>query len=228
MMVDKYAVKQYVAQRIGTRYIIPTLGIWDRVEDVDFQGLGERFVLKCTHDSGSAVLCDDRASFDWITAEKHLRECMRRNYYWQSREWPYRNVKPRIIAEPYLVDESGVELKDYKFFCFHGEPKLIQVDYDRFHDHKRNLYTTDWEYIPAMIQYPTDPAHEIPRPAALDEMLRIAANLSQGIPHVRVDLYQCDGQVYFGELTFHHGGGMEHFDPESLACQMGDWIVLPS
>ena len=206
-MVDKYEAKKYAAGVIGEQYIIPTLGVWDRFEDIDFDRLPEQFVLKCTHDSGGIVIVKDKAVFDKKKAEKKIRKSLRRNYYYLHREWPYKNVKPRILAEPYMADESGSELKDYKVFCFDGEPRLIQVDYDRFVAHKRNLYTTDWKYIEAEIKFPTDPSHQINRPEKLKELLDLAARLSQAIPHVRVDLYSIEDKIYFGELTLHHGAG---------------------
>lgn len=189
-----------------------------------FDSLPDEFVLKTTHDSGGVIICKNKVELDIKKARKFINASMRVNYYYIGREWPYKNVPHRIIAEKYLVDESGVELKDYKFFCFDGVPKLIQVDFGRFTVHKRNLYTPDWEYVEASIKYPNDPSVQIPRPARLDRMLEIASTLSQGIPQVRVDLYSIGEQIYFGELTMTHGGGMEKFTPKSLEMQIGDWI----
>ena len=225
-MVDKYAVKGYVAGKVGKKYIIPTLGVWERFEEIDFNKLPKQFVLKCTHDSGGVVICKDKEKLDLRYAKMKLNRSLKRNYFYEGREWPYKNVPPRIIAEQYMEDESGKELKDYKIFCFDGEPKLIQVDFGRFDVHRRNLYTTDWEYIDASIKYPKDPNTQIPRPAGLGEMLEAAAKLSEGIPHVRVDLYSINEKIYFGELTLYHGGGMEKFTPEELGRQMGGWIKL--
>lgn len=226
VMVDKYAAKGYVSKRIGEDYIIPTLGVWERFEDIDFGQLPSQFALKCTHDSGGVIICQDKALFDFQKARKQLGRSLKRNYFYEGREWPYKNVQPRIIAEKYLMDESGTELKDYKIFCFHGEPKLIQVDFGRFHVHKRNLYTTDWKYIDASINFPNDPNTQILRPEKLDKMLEIAGMLSEGIPHVRVDLYSIGRKIFFGELTMYHGGGMEKFTPESLGDEMGKWLEL--
>jgi hypothetical protein len=225
-MVDKYEAKKYVGNIIGEEYIIPTLGVWDTFEDVDFNKLPEQFVLKCTHDSGGLVICKDKLSLDMEAAHKKINRCLKRNYYYHGREWPYKNVKPRIIAEKYMTDESGVELKDYKIFNFNGEPKMIQVDYNRFVKHKRNLYTTDWEYIDAAIKYPTDASVDIKKPEKLDEMLELAKILSAGIPHVRTDFYSINDKIYFGELTFYHESGMGKFDPEQFGVDMGSWIKL--
>lgn len=225
-MVDKCEAKKYVASKIGEEYIIPTLDVWDSFDDIDFDLLPDQFVLKCTHDSGGLVICKDKSKFDVQSAKKKINQCLRRNFYWYGREWPYKNVKPRIIAEKYMTDESGTELKDYKIFNFDGEPKLIQVDYDRFVEHKRNLYTTDWKYIEATIQYPTDAGHRINRPRQLEKMLEIARVLSADIPHVRTDFYCINDRTFFGELTFHHGSGFEKFTPESLGEKMGEWLKL--
>ncbi len=226
-MVDKYAAKKWVADRIGEEYIIPTLGVWKHFDDIDFDTLPNQFVLKCTHDSGGLVIVKDKSKLDKRSAKKKLEKSLKRNFYWVGREWPYKNVPPRIIAEKYMTDESGIELKDYKIFNFNGEPKLIQVDYDRFVEHKRNLYTTDWQYIEAAINYPTDPNHQINRPKQLEKMLDLARKLSDGIPHVRTDFYCIDDRIYFGELTFYHASGFAWFKPESFNQEMGEWLKLP-
>lgn len=227
-MVDKYAAKKWVADRIGEQYIIPTLGVWEHFDEIDFDGLPEQFVLKCTHDSGGVVLVADKSKLDKKAAKRKIEKHLKYNYYYGGREWPYKNVPPRIIAEPYLTDESGTELKDYKIFNFDGQPKLIQVDYGRFAEHKRNLYSTDWQYIEASILYPTDPDHQIEKPKNLDKMLELAHKLSEGYPHVRTDFYNIDGKILFGELTLLHGSGFEKFTPPALGEQMGQWLKLPS
>ena len=229
IMVDKYAVREFVADLIGEQYLIPILGIWDTFDRIDFDGLPEQFVLKCNHDSGGVYICRDKAEID-DKKRKELRVFfdahMKVDYYKHSREWAYKDIKRRIIAEKYMVDESGVELKDYKIFAFDGEPFLIQVDYDRFVGHKRNLYTTNWEYINESIKYPTDPEHIIPRPERLDEMLDLSARLSKGFMHIRTDFYNINGKIYFGELTLYHGGGTEKFTSYKLAVEMGKRMNL--
>lgn len=227
VMVDKYEVKKYIADRIGEEYLIPTLGVWDKFDDIDFEKLPDAFVLKCTHNSGGLVLCQDKSKLDIQAAKKKINASLSENYYWYSREWPYKNVKPRIIAEPYMVDESGTELKDYKIFNFHGVPKIIEVDYNRFIGHKRNLYTTDWNYMDVRIHYPNDPTVQIAKPVCLDQLLELAGKLSDGIPHVRTDFYVINGKIYFGELTFFHGAGWDKFTPESFGEEMGSWLTLP-
>lgn len=227
-MVDKYEAKRYVADIIGEEYIIPTLGVWDKFDDIDFDSLPNQFVLKCTHDSGGIVIVKDKTKFDKEEARKKINKCLKRNYYLHGREWPYKNVKPRIIAEKYMVDESGTELKDYKVFNFDGIPNIIQVDYARFSAHKRNLYDTDWKYVEAAIKYPTDKNHEIARPKALDEMLELAKKLSEGIPHLRTDFYSIDEKIYFGELTFFPESGFGSYSPEQFGVEMGKWLNLPN
>lgn len=227
-LVDKYAVRDYVKKMIGDEYLIPLLGgPWHSVDEINFEALPDKFVLKCTHDSGSAIICDDKSKFDINTAKKKLDRCLKTKFFYIAREWPYKNVPPAIIAEKYMVDETGYELKDYKIFTFSGVPKLIQVDYDRFQNHKRNLYDTKWNYLPVQIKYPTDPSIKINRPQKLEEMLAAAEKLSNGLVHVRVDFYSIRDRLYFGEMTFYHGGGFEKFTPKKFEYEMGDWIKLP-
>ncbi len=226
-MVDKYAAKKYVADIIGKEHIIPALGVWNHFDEIDFDGLPNQFVLKCTHDSASVVICKDKQSLNQKATKEKLERSLKRNYYFAGREWPYKNVKPRILAEKYMEDESGSELKDYKIFCFNGEPRLIQVDYNRFSGHKRNLYDTDWNYLEMMLEYPADPSKQIPRPERLEDMLFMARKLSDGMIFARVDFYSKDEEIYFGEITFYPGSGIEKFVPENWDMELGNWIKLP-
>lgn len=226
-LVDKYEVKKYISEVIGSKYVIPLLGVWDTFDDIDFKSFPEQFVLKCTHDSGGIVICKDKKNFDINEAKKKLEKSLKENFFYWGREWPYKDVKPRIIAEQYMVDESGTELKDYKVLCFNGTPKLIDVDYNRYVHHMRNLYTTDWKYINAEIEYPTNHEKLIERPEKLDEMLQIASKLSKDIPFVRVDFYVINNQIYFGEMTFYHESGIGRFRPESFDYELGKMICLP-
>ncbi len=227
-MVDKYAVKDYVAKLIGDEYIIPTIGVWDNPYEIDFDSLPNQFVLKCTHDSGSAIICKDKARLDKDAVRKKLSKSLKRNYYYHSREWPYKDIPRRIIAETYLKDENGDELKDYKVFCFNGSPQIIEVDIDRFSYHKRNIYSTEWRRLDLEIKYPSDSMHDVPCPDNLDEMLSIASLLSEGIPYLRVDLYNVHGKTYFGEMTFFHGSGIERIEPEEWNYKLGEMIILPN
>lgn len=226
-LVDKYAVRKYIEDTIGEEYLIPVIGVWNSPDDIEFDTLPEEFVLKCTHDSASVIICRDKSQFDIEAAKVKLAAAMKVNYFYPCREWPYRDVKPRIIAEKYMVDESGSELKDYKIYCSDGEPYLIQVDFGRFVKHERNLYDTDWNYIDKQIEYPKNPARQINRPESLDQMLELAAKLSRGMASVRIDFYDINGKVYFGEITFYQEGGFARFEPEEYAYELGNKIKLP-
>lgn len=227
-LADKNCVKKWISDHnISGLNVIPTIGIWDSFDEIDIDKLPQQFVLKCTHDSGSVVICRDRHEFDIKSAREKLSAALTQNYYWYDREWCYKGIKPAIIAEPYLTDESGYELKDYKFQCFNGKVGLIQVDFGRFTKHRRNLYDRDWNFIDAEILYPNDTDHEITRPANLEEMITIAEKLSKPFPYVRIDLYDISNQIYFGEFTFYHGGGYEEFRPYDLDVRLGELIHLP-
>lgn len=225
-MVDKYEVKKYVANIIGEEYIIPTLGIYNTFDEIDFEKLPQKFVIKCTHDSGSTVICNNKNEFDKKEVKKKINGALKQNYYYGSREWPYKNVKPRIIIEKYITEDSENDLKDYKIFNFNGKSKLIQVDYDRFKKHKRNLYTTNWDLINLQIEYPNDLEHIIEKPKKLDLMIQLAEKLAQKVPYIRTDFYYTGDKIYFGELTLFHGSGFEHFYPESYNNILGNWINI--
>lgn len=226
-MVDKYLVKEYVADIIGEKYLIPTIGVWEHADDIDFATLPNQFVLKCNHNSGVGMcICTDKERLDYEKVRWDLKKGLEQNYYLNGREWPYKDVKRKILAEPYLTDESGYELKDYKIFCFDGNPKMIQVDFDRFIGHKRNLYDLDWNLIKAEIKFQNGWDTQIEKPAVLDELLKLASRLSKGYPHIRTDFYVIGKQIYFGELTLCHGSGTEEFRPAEFGKTVGDWIVL--
>lgn len=224
-MVDKYAVKQYVADRIGEQYIIPTLGVWEHFDDIDFDNLPKQFVLKCTHDSGGIVICRDKSKLDKKTAKKKLEYYLKRKYYYIHREWPYKNVKPRIIAEKYMTNGDGEDLNDYKLMCFNGKVKTTFVCSDRFSKDglKVTFYDTDWRRMPFERHYPASKT-EIDKPQTYEEMVILAEKLSFGIPFVRVDFYEINGNIYFGELTFFPGSGYEEFTPEEWDKTLGNWI----
>ena len=228
-MVDKYEVKKYIADLIGDEYIIPTLGVWERFEDIDFDKLPNQFVLKCTHDSGGVIICKDKSELDKIKAQKKLEKCLKMNYYYQNREWPYKDVNPRIIAEQYMEDESGYELKDYKFFCFDGEVKALFIATDRGvegEETKFDFFDADFNHLPFTNGHP-NANREIKKPLSFDEMKVLASKLSKGFPHLRVDFYDINGKIYFGELTFYHWSGLTPFVPEEWDYTFGSWIKLP-
>ena len=230
-MVDKYAVKDYVASLIGQEHIIPTLGVWDCPEDIEWDKLPDKFVLKTTHGGGGCgvVICKDKSTFDAKKAIDKLNVSMHLGNAF--REHPYDNVPHRIIAEQFLEETARPEvddLIDYKFYCFNGEPKLIMVAGGRQNGSKRfGYYDIDWTPVKLTWGAPR-PDKEFERPAGLADMLEIAAKLSADIPHARIDLYNINEHVYFGEITFYDGSGFKKMSPESFDAVMGEWIKLPS
>lgn len=225
---DKYLVRDYVAKKIGDKYLVPLLGVWDRVEDIDYNSLPGQFVLKCNHDSGSVVICKDKNSFDYAAANKKLKKCLKTQFYWKGREYNYKHINRKIVAEQYMQNLGADELTDYKFFCFDGVPKFIQVDRGRFIDHIRNFYDSDWNYIDVEYGCKNDNSCLDEKPINFDEMLELAKILSEGFVHVRVDFYNANNKVYFGELTFHHGSGFMTLSPEEYDYKWGDYLNLDS
>ena len=211
-LVDKYEVKSFVGDLIGYEHIIPTLGVWDRFEDIDFSALPGQFVLKCTHDSHNFVICRDKAKLNVGAAKKKLTRALRRNYYLKYREWPYKDVKPRIIAEEYLEDESGF-LTDYKFYCFNGKVDCVLTCFDRMSgDTKFYFFDRNWELKRYNKQGKEAPeGFTKPKPAGMDEMFDLAEVLGKasGAPFVRVDFYNVYGKIYFGELTLYPAAGFD-------------------
>lgn len=214
-MVDKYAVKQWVADRIGEEYIIPTLGVWDSFDDIDFDQLPGQFVLKCTHSSGDVVICKDKSSFDKTQSRAQLIECLNKDLYTIAREWPYKNVPRRIIAEQYMEDQETQELRDYKFFCFNGAPDCVMLCYDRYSDlgTKFLFFDENWElkkYNFRGMQTSGDLSYL--KPYNINEMFRLAEVLAKETkaPFLRVDLYEINHRVYFGELTFYPASGFDN------------------
>ena len=228
-MVDKAEAKKYVAERIGEEYIVPTLGVYNKFDDINFDEMPQRFVIKCTHDSGGLVIVRDKASFDKVKAKKKIEKALKANPYTVDREWPYKNVKPRIIVEQYLEDSKTSELRDYKFFCFNGEVKALFIASDRYkegEETKFDFFDTEYNHLPFTNGHPN--ASVVPeKPQQFELMKELAKELSKGIPHVRVDFYEVDGKVYFGELTFSHWSGMTSFDPIEWDYKFGEWIDLP-
>lgn len=227
-MVDKYEVKKYVANIIGEEYIIPTIGVWDRVEDIDFDSLPNQFVLKCTHDSGGLVICKDKSKLDIEEAKKKLKHYYKRKYFYLHREWPYKNVKPRIIAEKYMQNGDDPELKDYKFFCFNNEPKMIYIS-EGLSDHSTaKISFADMNYQMAPF-YRSDfaPFEKLPdKPVNFDKMKKLAKILCQGKDFVRVDFYEINKKIYFGEFTFSPCAGLVPFSPDKYDDIIGSLLKL--
>ena len=211
-MVDKYEVKKYVSNIIGEEYIIPTLGIYNSFEEIDFEKLPNKFVMKCTHDSGSTIICKEKEKFNKKKAKSKINKCLKQNFYYNFREWPYKNVKPRIIIEKYMEDSKLKELVDYKVYAFNGEADYLMACYDRIKGNTKFLYyDKDWNLIKKFsydgMKY--GDSIEIPKPKNIDKMFEFANVLSKGISFVRIDFYEKDGKLYFGELTFYPNAGFE-------------------
>ena len=226
IMADKYEAREFAAKKTGNRYIIPALGVWERFEEIDFDSLPNRFVLKCTHDSGGLVICEDKASFNRTAAREKIEKCLKRNYFFRSRERPYQNIHPRIIAEENLA-EGRQGMTDYKVFCFHGKPRLILVCQGRFSagGMTEDFYDLNWRLLDI-----SRPGHGhgplIPKPIHVDEMLQTAALFSEGIPFLRVDFYDTPQSLYLGEFTFYPSSGFVGFQPDSWDKVLGDWLDL--
>lgn len=227
-LVDKYEAKEYVARVIGSEYIIPTLGVWDSFDEIDFDKLPGQFVLKCTHDSEGLVIVKDKNRLDKKAAKEKIETALKQNFYYIGREWPYKNVKPRIIAEQYMEDHVDGELRDYKFFCFDGEPKVMFIASDRASGHvKFDYYDLQFNHLDIKQKYP-HAQKALRKPVTFEKMIEFSKVLSKGYPHVRVDFYEVDGHLYFGELTFYHFSGFMPFEPDRWDKMFGDWLKLPN
>ena len=226
MMADKYEVKKIVADLIGEEYVVPCYGVWNTIDEIDFDKLPNQFVVKATHDSSGALVCRDKSTFDVDAAKKHYHDIMKRNWFYQLREWVYKDIKPRMIVDKFLDDHSGHELRDYKFMCFNGEPKVMYCTnkakdvYENFYDMDFNILDIDHgfrRHIP-----------EFTKPDNFELMKELAGKLSAGIPFVRVDFFDVDNHVYFGEFTFYDWAGMKPFRDDKWEEILGSWITLPT
>lgn len=226
-MVDKVDAKDYVASIVGDKYVIPTLGVWNSVDDIDWYSLPSQFVVKSTADSGGVVVCKDRENLDVQAAREKLKKLGERDYTMRNKEYPYKGVPHRYIAEEYIEDESGFELKDYKIFCFDGEPKFLFVATGRQQNDTRfDFYDIEFNHLPVINGHPN--ADVWPeKPVNFEEMLEVARKLSKDMPHVRVDLYNVNGKIYFGELTFFHWSGIVPFEPLEWDYIFGEYLRLP-
>ncbi len=226
---DKYEVRGWVAERVGTDILVPLLGVYDDADDIDFESLPDSFAIKATHGSGWNLIVPDKSGLDWAEARRSLQEWLSRSYYAHKREWQYRDMPHRLIVEEFLVGDDGGIPSQYQFFCFRRGDRqtiLVQVDFDELTDHRRDYYDLDWNRMPFTSRVPNAEV-EAPRPARLEEMVEIVRRLSEDFPFVRVDLYLVQDRIYFGELTFTSGGGMSSFDPVEWDRTLGDWIGLP-
>ena len=229
LYVDKYKVREHIANTLGDEYLIPLLGVWDKAEDIDFESLPNQFVLKCNHNSGLGMcICKDKSNLDKKKVVKELKKGLKENFYLKHREWPYKDVPRQIIAEQFMTEKNGGELMDYKIHCFHGKPEFILVCSDRFSKSglKEDFYDINWNLL--NIRRPKHPNSEngIPKPELLDEMLRLATILAEDMPFSRIDFYVINAKIYFGEITFFPASGFEAFEPESADEWIGQLLTL--
>ncbi len=229
IMVDKYEAKKYVGKIIGEEYIIPTFGVWNSFDEIDFKTLPNKFVLKTTHDSGGIVICRDKNTFDYEAARKKLTDSLNTNFYYTFREWPYKNVKPRIIAEEYLDLLDSDSITDYKVHNFNGLPKIILTCRDRFSSEglAEDFYTDKWEYLDCKRPNHRN-AGPMPKPNQLDEILNISRILSKGFPFIRSDFYIYGEKILFGELTLYPAAGFNKFIPQKYDNLFGSYLNLPN
>lgn len=226
MMVDKYKVRQYIAKKIGADYLIPLLGVWDNPNEIDFDSLPNQFVLKCNHNSGLGMyICKDKSKMNIKQVKKNLHKGIRQNYYLTNREWPYKNVPRKIICEKFMVDGTKDNLIDYKFFCFDGIAKFMYISNDYASNATTDFFDMNFNRLEMRMK---DPNSNIPpsKPDLFEEMKKIAELLAAGIPFVRVDLYNVNGKIYFGELTFFHNAGFTEVYPSKWNTILGEWIKI--
>ena len=225
-MVDKYEAKKYVADIIGEKYIIPTIGVYEKFEDINFDELPERFVIKCTHDSGGLVIVNNKNTMDYSKARKKIGRSLKRNFYFTSREWPYKNVKPRVIIEELLENKDGSEVVEYNFFCFNGVPKIVMTCHgDKRVKRYNDFYDIEFNKLDFGCGYEHTNGVEKP-PKAYGEMIDLSKKLSRGFPFLRVDFYLVDGKIMMGELTLYHWSGYGKFSPEIWDKKLGDMLDL--
>ena len=228
--VDKYSVRDYIKKTIGEEYLIPLIGVYNTVDEILWGELPNQFVLKCTHGSGSNIICKDKNQLDIIGAKKKLSKWMKKNWYWFGREWPYKNLRPRIICEEFISEDNEIPY-DYKVMCFNGEAKLIQVHANRFAiNHTQNFYDVMWNKTTISQGYSygsflSEGADK--KPKCLETMLKLSEHLSRNTYHVRIDWYEVEGRLYFGEITLFDGSGLYPFDNENDNLMLGSWISLP-
>lgn len=226
-MVDKYEVREYIKEKIGEEYLIPLIGVYDKFDDIDFDGLPNQFVIKCNHDSGGLIICKDKNRLDIETARKKINRSLKTNYYYSGREWPYKNVKPKILIEKYMEDSNKSDLIDYKLFCFNGIPKIVLVCSERFSSSNmcETWFDMNWKLIDM-----TESGHRvdstISKPKQLKKMVELSKKLSKNIPFIRVDWYEIGDKLYFGELTFYPASGFEKFEPKEWNKKIGDMLSI--
>ena len=229
VMVDKYRVREYIAEKIGEQYLIPLLGVWDSPDEIDFGALPNQFAMKCNHNSGLGMcICSDKNSLNINKVKAELQKGLKQDYYLTGREWPYKDVPRKIIAEQFLKSDAG-GLTDYKIHCFNGVPKFVLVCRDRFLESglTEDFYTPEWEHMDVKRPKIPQATTPMPKPEKLDEMLTLAEKLSKDIPFIRIDFYFVASKIYFSELTFFPASGLEGYDPPEWDKTFGSWLELP-
>ena len=229
IMVDKYRARDFVKEKIGEQYLIPLIGVWDSPDDIDFDKLPDKFVLKCNHNSGLGMcICKSKRDIDWKKVKDELDRGIKQDYYLRWREWPYKNVPRKIICEQFMIDNStDGTLTDYKFFCFNGEPKIMYISHDASENATTDFYDMDFVKLPIRMKDPNSDK-VMQKPECFEEMKELARVLSKDVPFLRVDFYYINNSIYFGELTFFHNAGFVKIYPEEWNYILGDWVKLPA
>lgn len=227
VMADKYASRDYISKNFGDKYLVPLLGAWDNTDDIDFEALPNSFVMKCNHDNG-VLVCRDKEQIDIERVRKEFSDKLNRDFYRKRREWPYKNIKRKVICEKFMENTDGAELVDYKVFCFNSTAKIILVDSDRFTDNsKEDYYDINWNHIDLKFSHYEQSGDRFEKPVFFDEMISIAEKISSDIPFLRVDFNCWNGNLYIGEMTFYHNAGFAEFDDLKWDELLGSWIELP-
>lgn len=228
LYADKYEIRKVIESKIGRHILNELYGVFESVDEINFDSLPESFVLKASHGCEWNIIVRNKAALDREKAKKKMRKWLATNYYTRKREWAYKHIKPRIVCEKYMENKDGA-LIDYKFFCFNGTPRFIQVDLDRYTGHKRTFYTTQWQKLDLFMEKKGGDHYqkELRRPESLTDMIETARILSDGFTFARIDMYDIDGKAIFGEVTFYPGNGMKRFSPEGWDEKLGSYLKLP-
>ena len=224
-LADKYEVRSFVDRKIGKEYLIPLINVFHKMDEINFNKLPRSFVLKAAHGSSWNIVSPNKQKLDIRLSKMKLNDWFNTNYYALSREWVYKGIQPKFVCEEFIKDKNGLSPKDYKIFCFDGKPKYIQIDLDRFSGHSRVFYDLNWQKLPFGLEYPTSEIG-INKPDGFNEMIRIAKVLSQGFPFSRIDLFNLEGKIYFGEITFFPDDGSGVFEPAEWDLILGKDIIL--
>ena len=223
---DKYRVRDYIKERIGDKYLVPLVFETKNANDISMENMPSYpVIIKTNHDSSGGIIIRDKTKLNWEKTQKNLRNLLKKNYYYDHKEWQYKNIERRIIVEKLLIAENGGIPFDYKIHCFNGEPHFIQVDIDRMIEHKRNLYNTQWERMEVTWKHPM--GKDLKKPFQLNKMLQLASKLAKNFIYARIDFYAIRDEIYFGEITFHPGGGFEIFTPIGWDLKLGSKLKLP-